>query len=46
MTFNHPSYACLPAICFIGDPPRRGQSRDPAVVGRRLTINPLMILLA
>ena len=46
MTFNHASYAFLPAICFVGVHLIEANLVTPLVVGRRLTINPLMILLA
>ena len=46
MTFNHASYAFLPAICFVGVHLVEANFVTPLVVGRRLTINPLMILLA
>jgi predicted PurR-regulated permease PerM len=46
MTFNHVSYAFLPAICFVGVHLVEANLVTPTVVGRRLTINPLMILLA
>jgi len=46
MTFNHASYAFLPAICFVGIHLVEANLVTPTVVGRRLTINPLMILLA
>jgi len=46
MTFSHASYAFLPAICFVGVHLVEANFVTPLVVGRRLTINPLMILLA
>ena len=46
MTFSHASYAFLPAICFVGVHLVEANIVTPMVVGRRLTINPLMILLA
>ena len=46
MTFPHVSYAFLPAICFVGVHLVEANLVTPTVVGRRLTINPLMILLA
>jgi predicted PurR-regulated permease PerM len=46
MTFNHASYAFLPALCFVGVHLVEANLITPTVVGRRLTINPLMILLA
>lgn len=46
MTFEDAWYALLPAICFIGIHLVEANAVTPAVVGRRLTINPLMILLS
>ncbi|MDB5694262.1 MAG: family transporter [Alphaproteobacteria bacterium] len=46
MTFNHPWYAFLPAICFIGLHLVESNVITPSIVGRRLTINPLLILVA
>jgi predicted PurR-regulated permease PerM len=46
MTFPDPWYALLPAIGFIGIHLVEANIVTPTVVGRRLTINPLMILLA
>src|SRR3954470_24317208 len=46
MTFDHASYAFLPALCFVGVHLIEANLVTPMVVGRRLTINPLMILLA
>ncbi len=46
MTFEDPWYALLPAICFVGIHLIEANAVTPAVVGRRLTINPLMILLS
>jgi len=46
MTFNHPWYAFLPVICFIGLHLTEANLITPSLVGRRLTINPLLILLA
>jgi predicted PurR-regulated permease PerM len=46
MTFPDPWYALLPAVGFIGIHLVEANIVTPTVVGRRLTINPLMILLA
>lgn len=46
MSFNHASYAFLPALCFVGLHLVEANLVTPTVVGRRLTINPLMILLS
>jgi len=46
MTFEDPWYALLPAICFIGIHLIEANFVTPTMVGRRLTINPLMILLS
>jgi predicted PurR-regulated permease PerM len=46
MTFSDPWYALLPAIAFIAIHLVEANIVTPTVVGRRLTINPLMILLA
>ncbi len=46
MTFTDPWYALLPAIAFIVIHMVEANLVTPAVVGRRLTINPLMILLS
>jgi predicted PurR-regulated permease PerM len=46
MLFPDPWYALLPAIAFIGVHLVEANLVTPTVVGRRLTINPLMILLA
>lgn len=46
MTFRDLGYALLPAICFIGVHLVESNLVTPAVVGRRLTINPLLILLS
>jgi predicted PurR-regulated permease PerM len=46
MTFNHPWYAFLPAVCFIGLHLVEANLITPSIVGRRLTINPLLILVA
>ena len=46
MTFTDPWYALLPAISFIAIHLVEANFVTPLVVGRRLTINPLMILLA
>jgi predicted PurR-regulated permease PerM len=46
MTFSHPSYAVLPAGCFLLIHLLESNVITPSLVGRRLTINPLLILLA
>lgn len=46
MTFTDPWFALLPAVAFIGVHLVEANIVTPTVVGRRLTINPLMILLA
>jgi predicted PurR-regulated permease PerM len=46
MLFPDPWYAVLPSLCFIGIHLVEANIVTPTVVGRRLTINPLMILLA
>jgi len=46
MTFPDPWYALLPAVAFVGIHLVEANIVTPTVVGRRLTINPLMILLA
>ena len=46
MLFSDPWYAMLPALSFIGIHLIEANIVTPTVVGRRLTINPLMILLA
>lgn len=46
MTFTDPWYALLPALTFIAIHLIEANIVTPTVVGRRLTINPLMILLA
>jgi predicted PurR-regulated permease PerM len=46
MLFPDPWYAMLPALAFIGIHLIEANIVTPTVVGRRLTINPLMILLA
>src|SRR3954468_6261164 len=46
MTFPHVSYAFLPALCFVGVHLVEANLVTPTVVGRRLTINPLLILVA
>ena len=46
MTFSSPSYALLPAGCFLVIHLLEANVITPALVGRRLTINPLLILLA
>ena len=46
MTFSSPFYALLPAGCFLVIHLLEANVITPALVGRRLTINPLLILLA
>ncbi|MFL6858841.1 MAG: AI-2E family transporter [Allosphingosinicella sp.] len=46
MTFSHPSYALLPAVAFVGLHLVEANLLTPMFVGRRLTINPLLILLS
>ena len=46
MTFQDPWYALLPALSFIVIHLIEANLVTPAVVGRRLTINPLLILLS
>jgi predicted PurR-regulated permease PerM len=46
MTFTDPWYAFLPALAFIAIHLVEANFVTPMVVGKRLTINPLMILLA
>ena len=46
MTFQDPWYALLPALSFIVIHLIEANIVTPAVVGRRLTINPLLILLS
>lgn len=46
MTFSDPWYALLPALAFIAIHLIEANIVTPTVVGHRLTINPLMILLA
>jgi predicted PurR-regulated permease PerM len=46
MLFPDPWYALLPALAFVGIHLVEANLVTPTVVGRRLTINPLMILLA
>ena len=46
MLFPDPWYAMLPALAFVGVHLVEANIVTPTVVGRRLTINPLMILLA
>ena len=46
MAFADPWYAFLPALCFAGIHLVEANIITPSVVGRRLTINPLLILLA
>jgi predicted PurR-regulated permease PerM len=46
MTFNEPWYAFLPALCFVGLHLVESNLVTPMFVGRRLTINPLLILVS
>jgi len=46
MTFGDPWRALLPAVAFVGIHLVEANFVTPMVVGKRLTINPLMILLA
>jgi predicted PurR-regulated permease PerM len=46
MTFQDPWYALLPALIFIAIHLVEANFVTPTVVGRRLTINPLLILLS
>lgn len=46
MAFADPWYALLPALCFIGIHLVEANLITPFFVGRRLTINPLLILVA
>jgi predicted PurR-regulated permease PerM len=46
MAFADPWYAFLPALCFIGVHIVEANLITPFFVGRRLTINPLLILVA
>ena len=46
MTFAEPWYAFLPAACFVGLHLVESNVITPSLVGRRLTINPLLILIA
>jgi predicted PurR-regulated permease PerM len=46
MTFSDPWYAFLPAACFIGLHLVESNFITPMFVGRRLTINPLLILVS
>ena len=46
MTFEHPWYAMLPALSFIAIHLVEANFVTPLAVGRRLTINPLLILLS
>lgn len=46
MTFVDPWYAMLPALSFAGIHLVEANFITPALVGRRLTINPLLILVA
>jgi predicted PurR-regulated permease PerM len=46
MAFADPWYAFLPALCFVGVHLVESNLITPFFVGRRLTINPLLILVA
>jgi predicted PurR-regulated permease PerM len=46
MTFTEPGYALLPALCFVGFHLVEANFITPTFVGRRLTINPLLILVS
>ncbi len=46
MTFTDPLYALLPALIFVGIHLVEANLLTPMMVGRRLTINPLLILIA
>ncbi|HEV2864981.1 MAG TPA: AI-2E family transporter [Allosphingosinicella sp.] len=46
MTFEDPWYALLPALSFVGIHLLEANLVTPTLVGRRLTINPLLILLS
>jgi predicted PurR-regulated permease PerM len=46
MAFSDPWYAFLPALCFAAIHLLEANLITPSLVGRRLTINPLLILLA
>jgi predicted PurR-regulated permease PerM len=46
MAFADPWYAFLPALCFVGVHLLEANLITPFFVGRRLTINPLLILVA
>ncbi|MFL6845874.1 MAG: AI-2E family transporter [Allosphingosinicella sp.] len=46
MAFVDPWYAFLPALCFVGVHLLEANLITPFFVGRRLTINPLLILVA
>lgn len=46
MVFPDPYYAFLPAIAFIGIHLIEANFVTPSIVGRRLTINPLLILVS
>jgi predicted PurR-regulated permease PerM len=46
MAFADPWYAFLPALCFVGVHLVEANLITPFFVGRRLTINPLLILVA
>src|SRR4051812_34267618 len=46
MTFNEPDYAMLAALCFVGFHLVEANIITPSFVGKRLTINPLLILVS
>jgi len=46
MTFSEPAYAMLPALCMIGFHLIEANVITPTFVGKRLTINPLLILVS
>jgi len=46
MAFDEIGYAILPMVCFAGLHLVEANVLTPALVGRRLTINPLLILVA
>jgi predicted PurR-regulated permease PerM len=46
MTFNEPFYAMLPALCMVGFHLVEANVITPTFVGKRLTINPLLILVS
>jgi predicted PurR-regulated permease PerM len=46
MTFSSLTYALIPPAAFVGLAALEGQFITPAVLGHRLTLNPLVVLLA